>query len=118
MKIQRSSTKRKRPGRLDKKMANKMSISGRIFHQSVVKIFFLGGLHLILGQAFHQSAAAFRMCPVTTTKAFFHAIFYSLIVACILYRPNRQNIFLLCRNLRTVNHNGHNYLLLQCRSIL
>ena len=59
----------------------------------------MGGLHLNLGQAFHQSAAAFRMCPVTTTKAFFHAIVYSLNVACIQHRHNRQNIFLYdCNN--------------------
>ena len=60
-----------------------MSISGRIFHQIAVKIFF--GLHLNLGQAFHQIAAVFRMRPVKTTKAFLDAIFYSLSAACIQY---------------------------------
>ena len=79
-------------------MADGMSISGRIFHQIAVKSF--SGLHLNSGQAFHQIAAAFRMRPVTTTKAFLQAIFYSLSAACIQYCPNRQNIFLLCRYLR------------------
>ena len=39
MEIQRYPTKRKRPGRIDEKMVDKMSISGRIFHQIMV-IFF------------------------------------------------------------------------------
>ena len=82
MKIKRYPTKRKRPGRIDKKMVEKMSISGRIFHQIAVKIFFFG-FHVNLEQAFHQIAATFRMRPVTTTKAFLHAIFYSS--ACIQY---------------------------------
>ena len=40
MEIQRSPSKRKRPGRIDEKMADKMSISGRIYHQIAVKTFF------------------------------------------------------------------------------
>ena len=62
-------------------MIDKMSISGRIFHQIAVKIFF--GFIVNLEQTFHQIAATFRMRLVTATKAFLHAIFYSL--ACIQY---------------------------------
>ena len=63
---------------------NKMSVPRRIFHQIAVKIFFFG-LHLNFEQAFHQIAAAFQMRSVKTTKAFLHAIVYSLSAACIQY---------------------------------
>ena len=52
MEIQRSLLKRKRHERIDEKIADKMSISGRIFHQIAVKTFF--GFHVNLEQAFHQ----------------------------------------------------------------
>ena len=39
---------------VDEKMADKMSISGRIFHLIAVKTFF--GFHVNLEQAFHQIA--------------------------------------------------------------
>ena len=115
MEIQRSPTKRKRPRCIDKKMADKMSISGRIFHQIAVKTFF-GFQVLNLEQAFHQIAATFRMRPFTTSKAFLHAIFYGSVMLA-------SNIDLTGKIFSYYaatyeNHNGHNYLLLHYRSIL
>ena len=91
-----------------------MSISDRIFRQIAVKIFYR--LQLTLGQGFHQIAAAFRMRPVETTKAFLHAIFYRLSAACIQFDLTGKIFSNYAATYK--NHNGHNYLLLHYRSIL
>ena len=51
-------TKRKLHGRIDEKIADNMSISGRIFHQIAVKTDI--GFHVNLEQAFHQIAPNFE----------------------------------------------------------
>ena len=68
------------------------------------------GFHVNLEQAFHSIAATFRMRPVTTTKAFLHAIFYGSVLLASNTDLNGKIFFYYAATYE--NHNGLNYLLL------
>ena len=76
---------------------------------------FFFGFHVILEQAFHQIAATFRMRSVTTTKAFLHAIYFTVQLASDIDLTGKIFSYYAATY---ENHNGHNYLLLHYRSIL
>ena len=113
MEIQRTLQKRKRHGRIDKKMAAKMSISGRIFHQIAVRTFF--GFHVNLEHAFHQIAPNSECVRSRLRKRFSIIVHSSGLLASNIDQTGK--IFSYYASTYK-NHNGHNYLLLHYRSIL
>ena len=115
MEIQRSPTKRKRPGRLDKKIADIISISSQIFHQIAVKILFWFspefGASFSLNcchtpNASGQDYESVSPCNILQFKCCLHPI---------LTKPT--NYIPIMLQLTKIT-NGHNYPLLRYRSVL